>query len=209
MLHSFAAHFDLINNKTATMKTKIKLLSIVLISAMALQLQSCCNPKPSFTLDVPLDPQKTSMWCWAASGEMCMDFLGGNVEQCDEANKEFSRTDCCNNPTPGDCINGGWPEFEKYNFTATRTSDAALTWDQIKSQIYCSKKPIAFSWHWTGGGGHMMVIIGYTELEGQQWVLINDPWAPNEGDARFITYSEYVSGSDHTHWDDFYNITKN
>jgi hypothetical protein len=110
MLYSFAVHFNLINNKTATMKAKIKLLSIVLISAMALQLQSCCNPKPSFTLDVPLDPQKTSMWCWAASGEMCMDFLGGNVEQCDEANKEFSRTDCCNNPTPGDCINGGWPE---------------------------------------------------------------------------------------------------
>lgn len=26
--------------------------------------------------DVTLRPQETSMWCWAASGEMIMDFMG-------------------------------------------------------------------------------------------------------------------------------------
>jgi len=68
------------------------------------------------------------MWCWAASGEMTMELLGASITQCDEANKRFGRTDCCNNPTPVGCINGGWPEYDKYGFTFSRTSDTALTW---------------------------------------------------------------------------------
>ena len=46
-----------------------------------------------------------------------MEFLGASITQCDEANKLFGRTDCCNNPTPVGCINGGWPEYDKYGFT--------------------------------------------------------------------------------------------
>ena len=46
-----------------------------------------------------------------------MEFLGASITQCDEANKRFGRTDCCNNPTPVGCINGGWPEYDKYGFT--------------------------------------------------------------------------------------------
>jgi hypothetical protein len=148
------------------------------------------------------------MWCWAASAQMCMEFLGTNVSQCTQANNEFGRTDCCNSPVPSDCVNGGWPEFDKYNFTFKRTSNAALSWDDIKKQIYCYKKPVAFSWHWTGGGGHMMVITGYAVIGGEQYLFINDPWAPNVGNQTSITYANYVSGSDHTHWDDFYDITK-
>src|SRR6476659_5029294 len=73
-----------------------------------------CTPTESESLAVPLHAQQTSMWCWAASGQMVMNFLGGSVVQCDEANKEFSRIDCCNNPTPGACVQGGWPQPDKY-----------------------------------------------------------------------------------------------
>ncbi|HEV8139861.1 MAG TPA: papain-like cysteine protease family protein [Pyrinomonadaceae bacterium] len=178
------------------------------LAAVFLQ-AACCTPEPIATQPVTLRPQETSMWCWAASGEMCMDFLGGNVSQCDEANKRFSRTDCCNNPVPGACVNGGWPEFDKYGFSSVHTSDAALTWAQVKDQIYCQKKPFAFSWHWSGGGGHMMVVRGYVTLDGVNYVYVNDPWAPNVGENRIQTYDSYVSGSGYTHWDDYYNVTKN
>jgi len=176
---------------------------------LAVLLQAaCCNPEPIATQPVVLRPQETGMWCWAASGEMCMDFLGTDVIQCDEANKRFGRTDCCNNPVPGACVNGGWPEFDKYGFTFTRTSDAPLSWEQVREQIYCRKKPFAFSWHWNGGGGHMMVVRGYVTLEGTNYVYVNDPWAPNVGTLRIQTYDSYVSGAGYTHWDDFYDITK-
>jgi hypothetical protein len=191
------------------MKTLTKTIFLFLMVVTGISWMGCCTPNATIgSQAVALRPQLTNMWCWAASGEMCMEFLGASIDQCDEANKQWGRTDCCNNPVPNVCVNGGWPEFDKYGFTFTRTTNTALTWDQLKDQIYCQKKPFAFSWHWTGGGGHMMVVTGYAVLAGTNYVSINDPWAPNVGDQRFITYSEYVSDSDHTHWDDFYNITK-
>jgi hypothetical protein len=176
--------------------------------AFATMLAEECKPPEIGSQQVILRPQETGMWCWAASGEMIMEFLGVSVDQCDEANKRFGHTDCCKHPTPKDCVNGGMPEFDKYGFTFDRTSKAALSWEQVKSQIYCAKKPFAFSWHWNSGGGHMMVVIGYVTVNGTNYVAINDPWEPNIGDQRIITYNSFVSGSDHTHLDDFYNVTK-
>lgn len=170
----------------------------------------CCNPAVIGSQAVTLNPQQTDEWCWAASGEMCMNFIqpSVNVTQCDEANKEFGRTDCCNNPVPDACVNGGWPQPDQYNFSFQTTSDAALSWTDLQSQIYCVKKPFAFSWHWPGGGGHMMVVIGYITLSGTNYVTVNDPWPPNQGNEWVNTYDWYVSSpGDHTHWNDYYNIT--
>ncbi|MFL6635236.1 MAG: papain-like cysteine protease family protein [Massilia sp.] len=158
-------------------------------------------------------PQQASNWCWAASGQMTMRFLGHDVAQCVEANNRFGLTTCCENNS-GSCNNGGWPEYEKYGFTADQTSDTALTFSQIKSQIYCGKKPIAFSWHWLGGGGHMMVVKGYFTVNGVQYVDVNDPEPFTDldtlvgGTETIMTYADYVSrAGDHTHWNDYYNIT--
>ena len=186
--------------------------------ALVLFLVGCCNPGNIGSVPVTLNGQQTNMWCWAASGQMTMNYVhpASNVQQCDEANKEFGRTDCCNSPVPGPCVNGGWPEYTKYNFTADTTSDAALSWSQIQSQIYCAKKPFAFSWHWNGGGGHMMVATGYVTIDGTNYVSVNNPWPPstpqlaaNGGVQEVYTYDKYVGGPsyDHTHWNDFYNIT--
>jgi hypothetical protein len=169
----------------------------------------CCNPGPLGSQPVTLRGQETSMWCWAASGEMCMEFLGTSVQQCDEANKRFGHTDCCTSPTPTHCVLGGWPEFDKYGFDFQTTAwGTPLTWDQLKDQIYCKKKPFCFSWGWTGGGGHMMVAIGYTTIGGVNMVAVNNPWPPTGGVFEWITYDRFVSDWDHEHWIDYYNITK-
>ncbi len=168
---------------------------------------SAPSPLAQGHLDVILRPQLTGMWCWAASGQMVMEFLGHPVQQCTEANNEFGRSDCCNSPTPASCVSGGWPEFGKYGFTFKRTSSTALTWSQLQQEITASARPIAFSWGWSGGGGHMMVVNGYRTVAGVNYVEVSDPWPPNVGDHKFITYDFYVeSAGDHTHWDDFYEI---
>jgi len=170
-----------------------------------------CSPAAQSHVAVTLRPQQTDMWCWAASGQMVMEYLGHPVQQCTQANNEFGRTDCCNSPTPGACVNGGWPEFDKYGFTFKRTSGAALSWNDLRAELSdsqgCGRRPVAFSWHWLGGGGHMMVAIGYNVVGGTNYVEINNPWAPNIGDHTTITYDFYVaSAGDHTHWDDFYDV---
>lgn len=193
---------------------KIRLLfgGISILFAVA----GCCKPGVIGSLPVDLRHQETSMWCWAASGEMVMDYLGTNVTQCDEANKRFGRTDCpCDqcgdNPlTNPPCVIGGWPEFDKYGFSFKRTSDTALSWSSLTKELspnkYCGKTPVAYSWHWDGGGGHMMVAYGFVSVGGTNYVAIHDPWAPCIGDTRVLTYDAWVDGAGYSHWDDFYQI---
>ena len=186
---------------------------IPILVILSTVLAACtCNPPVASTLDVALHPQQTNMWCWAASGQMVMEFLGHGVDQPTQANNRFGRSDCANNPTPSACIDGGWPEFDKYGFTFNTTSDAALTWEQVREQIYCKKKPFAFSWHWNNGGGHMMAAIGYVTIASVNYVVVNDPWPPPSsgvagGDQSVKTYAAYVSGNGYTHWNDYYDVT--
>lgn len=167
-------------------------------------------PPASHFLNVPLFPQKTSMWCWAASGQMVMRFVDPsvNVTQCAQANVNFGRSDCCNSPTPDACVNGGWQVFNNFGFTFTSQSNA-LTWNRLISLLN-QGKPVMFAWAWNGGGGHMMVARGWRLSQGKKYVSINDPWPPNVGDRRLITYTAWVGGvgQGHTHWADFYDIRR-
>jgi hypothetical protein len=170
-----------------------------------------CSPPAQQHLAVTLRPQETSMWCWAASGQMTMEFLGSNIAQCLQANNRFGRNDCCQTPTPAGCVQGGWPEYAKYDFTSKHTNNTALSWNELRKELSdtnsCGRRAFAFSWHWPGGGGHMMAAIGYKTVDNVNYVEVNDPWAPNVGDHRFDTYDYYVeSAGHHTHWDDYYEI---
>lgn len=173
-------------------------------------LKGCCVPGPAESLAVTLHPQETRMWCWAASAQMVMDYLGHNVSQCVQANNRFGRTDCCNTPVPSACVNGGWPEFNKYGFDFKTTSWAPLSWQKLKEQIStaanCKKRPFCFTWKWNGSGGHVLVAVGYITVGGIDLVEILNPGPVNVGTHRWITYEAYVSGSNYTHWHDYYDI---
>ena len=168
---------------------------------------SACLPPATKILEVELRPQEVDQWCWAASGQMVMEFKNRNVSQCLQANNRLSMTNCCLNPIPSDCNLPGWPEFEKYEFDYKRTTDEALSWDMLKEQIGCKNNPVAFSWGWEGRGGHMMVAVGYKTVNGVNFVYMHDPWETNVGQFPIpITYEEYVQGSTHSHWHDFYDF---
>ncbi len=214
------------NERLSLLKKLKPVLFLLSFFGLLIGMTGCCIPKLTTSLNVTLHPQETVNWCWAASGQMVMDYLGHNVSQCTQANNRFNRTDCCNIdlcPSPTEppqyqglnCINcacPGWPEFDKYGFTFKMTNYSPLTWDKLREQLsnqtYCKKKPFAFSWGWLGGGGHMMVAKGYITLLGFNYVAILDPWAPCIGDERIITYDLYnADPKDHTHWRDYYDVT--
>jgi hypothetical protein len=179
------------------------------------------------SLPVTLHPQETDNWCWAACTQMIMEYMDVKVSQCEQANDRYRRADCCNYDSasfPGkliqsfdantysDCVQPGWPEFERYGFTYKRRSNTPLTWKELKAQLSdgpnSKGKPFAFSWQWNRGGGHMMVAKGFATIDGENYVIILDPWPPNMGDEVIITYSAFVEmmGS-YTHWDDFFDIS--
>lgn len=160
------------------------------------------NPLP-----VSVYAQETSQWCWAASAQMIMSYLGKDVPQCEQANRRFGRSDCCVTPNSSSCEQPGWPDFDGYGFNSN--TSGALSFNDLNSQVQGLGRPVAFSWGWTGGGGHMMVAMGARTVAGQNWVTINDPWAPNWGDQRDILYTAYVSSpGSYTHWTDYYNIVR-
>jgi hypothetical protein len=122
------------------------------------------------------------------------------------------------------CNHVNWPDFKDYSFTAQSTVDIGvsgftygplasgqnyLSFPDLQNQISCKRKPVIFMWQWNISGitdqAHLMVAYGYEvndSLEGQ-WVLVNDPAKTYD----IIPYSLYVTGSDHNHYLDFYNIT--
>jgi hypothetical protein len=159
-------------------------------------------------LPVPMYPQQTNMWCWAASGQMIMTYLGAPaVSQCHQANVELNRSDCCNSPTPAACVQGGYTQFDRYNFSVTYYPGGALPFNMLANEIN-NNRPVEFAWSWTGGGGHVMVAKGTSvDRGGQQWVYSNNPWPPNVGAQDMLTYSAYVSDTGYTHQNDAYNIT--
>jgi Papain-like cysteine protease AvrRpt2 len=167
-----------------------------------------CPLPDSATLAVGLNSQELNNWCWAASGQMVMKSLGQDVSQCSQANDEFQLTSCCPSAVAGDdCDQSGWPEFAKHQIRFQRTSGTPLSFVELQKQIACRKRPVAFSWRWVGGGGHMMVAIGYAVIDGTRYVEVNDPWKPNRGSHYFITYEEYSDApNNHKHWDDFFEF---
>lgn len=173
--------------------------------------QTSCTPPAAASLPITLVPQELSQWCWAASGQMVMKNLQTEVTQCGQANDRFHLDDCCPSTTANDtCNTGGWPEFEKHQIRYQKTPGIAVSWSELQKQIGCSKQPVAFSWKWAGGGGHMMVAVGYVHAnDGTNLVEVDDPWEPNKGSHYFLTYAEFVSAPDHhDHWDDYYNFSK-
>jgi hypothetical protein len=164
---------------------------------------------PSASLDIPLYPQELGNWCWAASGQMVMKNLGLDVNQCTQATDEFGGLACCpSKPAKDGCDTGGWPEFDKHSVHYIRTNGSAVSLATLKQEIAINKKPVIFTWKWTDGGGHMMVAVGYSSTNGQDIIEVNDPWKPDIGNHRWMTYTQFVASSDHKHWDDFYAFSR-
>jgi hypothetical protein len=191
---------------------KIQVILISLLILIRIGTLSCYSDEK--ILDVPLYAQQTNMWCWAASGEMIMNYLdpAKDVAQCTQANDYFHLTNCCESFK--NCVKGGWPQYDNYGFDYSSTGDGqALSWEQLVAQIN-SNRPVGFAWHWTGSGGHYMVVKGWEIIDDTNYVHVNDPWPWNPdktkgGNSHYIvTYDYYVKGSDHTHWRDDFNITR-
>lgn len=159
----------------------------------------------------PLIPQKTNVWCWAASGEMTMDYFGDNVQQCTQATYQFGQAagqNCCNNPIPGACVSGGQVEIGHYGFTFQQLGgSSALTPSQIENQISSRKEPWIFNPYCAdqskcGKWGHVLTGVGYfapfqnifPELSDFFFLFVNDPWPPNTGSFYLEFYPAYKDG---------------
>ncbi len=150
--------------------------------------------------------QQTGMWCWAASTQMILGYYGITVQQCELANKQFGKNDCCGQGCPPnsnhDCVHGGHLMTKEYGYLSTADT-MPLPWDSIRLQIDQRKAPMAYSINAPVGdsvaglpvkGGHVRVIKGYFTVNGTNYLIINDPMPVCQGSVYPITYNEYAHG---------------
>lgn len=197
------------------MKKVIRLMAIPLALGLPFLFSNCCKPEISGNVPSNLRSQETNNWCWAATTQMLAQHLSISVNQCDLANQRFGRTDCCDPQTAGtacpkrnECNMPGWLMLDEVGIKFNE-SNSALSWADLKKQIYCSKKPMGYAYGTPGVVGHVLVIKGYITLAGTNYLVLNDPWAPCTGEQRTITYDEYADPTGtSTHWRTFYNIEK-
>ena len=192
-------------------KFVLALSSFVLVVCLS----GCCRPEIIGSVPNTLRPQETDNWCWAATTQMLAEHLGLSITQCALANHSFNKTNCCTEQTSGtpcpktnDCNTPGWVDLD---FAGGKSSESAsaLSWDSVKSQIYCAKKPMGYAYGTPSVVGHVVVIKGYVSVGNTNYVVLNDPWSPCQGAERLLDYSSYADPpGTATHWNTWYDIAK-
>lgn len=187
-----------------------------LVAVLLFLLTGCCNPEVIGSVANTLRAQETANWCWAATTQMLAQHFGISAQQCDLANHRFEMENCCDPETEGtpcpktdDCNMPGWLELEHVGLDFEETTDAR-SWSQMRSQIYCRRKPMGYAYGTPGVVGHVVVIKGYVTVGGTDYVVLNDPWAPCAGNERLLTYADYADPpGTATHWRTWYDLREN
>lgn len=141
------------------------------------------------SLDIVMQAQEQTQWCWAGSGNTIADFHGATITQtrfCQLAHGESGAT-CANTAgTLGDAQHA----YASLGFSSPGTYLAdRVGYEDIKAQIEAGR-PIQTRIGWNVGGGHIHVVYGYDSV--QQRVYWGDPW-PTNSRYNLSTYSYYSS----------------
>jgi hypothetical protein len=121
--------------------------------------------------------QTQSNWCWAATSTSVSHFywFWSTWTQCRVANGELAHSDCCDSPVPSAC-NVPWyldkALTRTHNFVSIIGQQASFR--QVREEIDAGRLVCARI-GWNGGGGHFMVIYGYSRFLGMEYFDIDDP----------------------------------
>jgi hypothetical protein len=175
------------------------------------------------TLGIGPVVQQQSEWCWAACVEMVLTHYQIHAAQCAIVDKKRSFAATVNG-APGPCC-GNEARFQletcnvddiddvwgKFGLTATprgNPQSGEVTFQMIKDEID-ARRPVevAIRWHLDRPGGHAVLIVGWTTVNGQEAVLVNDPLPTAKmlldlkGQSGTITMSDLQKASGHGTWE--------
>ena len=156
----------------------------------------------SRTLNISMQQQQNSNWCWSASGDTIATYLGYDYTQnqfCDAAFGNPLTVTCPNNEAALDDVQNA---FSTIGIDPGRYVTGYLNYSTIQSEINADR-PIETRIQWSSGGGHMEVIYGYDTSSGL--VYWGDPW-PSDYRYNWADYSYYVSNSDFSWTHSLYQI---
>lgn len=115
-------------------------------------------------INMSVQPQEQSNWCWLACSVSVHNFYWPNnpVTQCHAANQMLGLP-CCNNPLPSGCNAPGFPSdcLRAMNNLNKTVSINNLSFPEIKTEINRSQ-PMVIGYTNAGSQtGHAVVLVGY------------------------------------------------
>jgi Peptidase_C39 like family/Bacterial tandem repeat domain 1 len=158
---------------------------------------------------LPNTQQTQSEWCAITCAQNLLEYWGSSIQQCEEANYDFTRSDCCNygawtlpaqngtcNPQTGSFT--GKP-LGYYGAHYLQWQDNTFSFSQFENEIDYGR-PASVAWTWNGGGGHAMNVAGYDTSTTSLYIYDPlDGTACTSGDPCWMTYATYFGGSGYGH----------
>jgi hypothetical protein len=165
---------------------------------------SSVNAAGTVTLNVPVEAQEQSNWCWDASSQCVLKYYGISAKQCDMANfarinSNWGNDDCCANPSgkicnqPNYLITGYGCVLDVLKNWGLDSCvlESCISMQEVVAQID-AYFPFIMAWDWASGGGHALVGYGY---DGSNLHYMD----PIPGHGYTISDYNWVKGSsDHT-----------
>lgn len=159
-------------------------------------------PRAVNRLDISMQAQEKSNWCWAAAGNTIAAWYGRNYSQNQFCNAAFNRqqgTTCPNNQaTLGNVQNA----FDWMGINSGSYVSGWLRYGTVQGEINANR-PVETRIQWSSGGGHMHVIYGYDT--DRNWVYWGDPWGSNDR-YNWGDFDYYVNGSSFSWTHSLYRI---
>lgn len=176
---------------TAPAKRAGRLRAAVFAATLAL-FASVAAPASAATakqLDITMQAQQYSNWCWAASGNTVATFYGYHYSQNQFCNMAFGNAlnaSCSNSQAS---LADDQTAFEQIGISPGNYVYDYLYYSSIIREVDAGR-PVMARIQWSSGGGHMEVLYGYDQS--QNWVYWGDPW-PSDYRYNWGSYDYYVS----------------
>ncbi|MCX5211045.1 hypothetical protein OG689_17385 [Kitasatospora sp. NBC_00240] len=153
-------------------------------------------------LNITMQQQQNTNWCWAASGNTIATWFGYSYSQNQFCNAAFGRpinSSCPNSQaTLGDVQNGlSWIGINPGSYVT-----GYLRYSTVQTEVNANR-PVETRIQWSSGGGHMHVLYGFDTAS--NWVYWGDPW-PSNNRYNWADYSYYVSNGSFSWTHSLYRI---
>ena len=151
-------------------------------------------------LNVPMIKQEQTQWCWAGCADMALHYYGNSgVNQCDLANWLFSQSACCQIPSSSLCNKPCQvPDVSRvYSAFGLRSTynGGSVAFFSLETEV-AGGRPVEVGYAWTGGGGHVALVVQTGFINGNQAVRVNDPAYGSGG----VLYSDLLTAYGQGSW---------
>ncbi|MET9920577.1 papain-like cysteine protease family protein [Streptomyces sp. NPDC059605] len=153
-------------------------------------------------LDITMQAQQKTNWCWAASGNTIATWFGRNYSQNQFCNAAFGRAqgyECPNSQATLGNVQDGlyWAGVNPGSYVT-----GWLRYPTVQAEI-AAGRPVETRIQWSSGGGHMHVLYGYDDSG--SWVYWGDPW-PSSNRYNWASHAWYVNNAEFSWTHSLYRI---